>query len=155
MQLESSVFAMCVVQLKPQLELLLGLPPNSLMKEIQLTQNLLSLFIDYQIPSDLLTYDGDATASSSEKVNVVKHHVSSVLDMISQLKEKELKDAEQAADMRFETTSLPDQAVDAPLARSQGLMLTGNVGRRSHSVRKYKCAVNTRPEQMFLKMSKA
>jgi hypothetical protein len=45
MQLESSVFAVCVVQLKPQLEALLGLSDDALTKEIKLTQDLLSLFI--------------------------------------------------------------------------------------------------------------
>ena len=59
MQLESSVFGVCVIQLRPQLEALLGLPRGALTKEIRLTQDLLSLFIEYQIPSDLLTFDGE------------------------------------------------------------------------------------------------
>eukprot|EP01046_Picozoa_sp_COSAG06_P028007 COSAG06_NODE_2501_length_6754_cov_6.727122_6_plen_89_part_00 len=54
MQLESSVFGICVIQLKPQLEALLGLPEDALTKEVRLTQDLLSLFIDYQIPSCVL-----------------------------------------------------------------------------------------------------
>ena len=47
---------------------MLNLPPESLTKEIQLTQKLLDLFITYQIPSDLLSYDGDATANGTAKV---------------------------------------------------------------------------------------
>jgi hypothetical protein len=78
MQLESSVFAVCVIQLKPQLEALLGLDNDALTKEIKLTQDLLSLFIDYQIPSDLLTFDGAPTATSDEKVTAVKGHVAEV-----------------------------------------------------------------------------
>src|SRR6185312_2609756 len=58
MQLESTLFGVCVIQIKPQLEKLLRLPDDSLTKEMKLTQELLSLFIDYQIPSDLLSYDG-------------------------------------------------------------------------------------------------
>jgi hypothetical protein len=63
------------VQIKPQLEKLLNLKDDSLTKglekgkkilffidllcvEIRLTQSLLKLFIEYQIPSDLLTYSG-------------------------------------------------------------------------------------------------
>ena len=38
-----------VAQLKPQLERLLNLPPDSLTKQIALTQRLLELFIDYQV----------------------------------------------------------------------------------------------------------
>eukprot|EP00808_Paulinella_micropora_P032035 g33071.t1 len=50
MQLSSSVFGLCVVQIKPQLELLLQLDADSLTKEIALTQLLLDLFLNYQIP---------------------------------------------------------------------------------------------------------
>jgi hypothetical protein len=49
MQLESTLFACCVVQIKPQLEQLLCLPPGALTKEIALTQQLIELFIDYQV----------------------------------------------------------------------------------------------------------
>jgi hypothetical protein len=49
MQLESTLFAVCVVQIKPQLERLLCLPPGALTKEIQLTQQLMELFIEYQV----------------------------------------------------------------------------------------------------------
>ena len=52
---------MCIIQLKPQLEKLLNLPDDSLTKEIKLTQDLMEMFITYQIPSDLLSYDGDNT----------------------------------------------------------------------------------------------
>eukprot|EP00961_Rhodomonas_salina_P032283 435351-Rhodomonas_salina.1 len=55
MQLESTLFAVCVVQIKPLLERVLNLPPESLSKEIKLTQDLTELFIKYQIPADLLT----------------------------------------------------------------------------------------------------
>ena len=47
-----------VVELKPQLERLLNLPPDSLAKEIRLTEDLLALFVTHQIPSDLLSFDG-------------------------------------------------------------------------------------------------
>lgn len=56
MQLASTLFGVCVVQIKPQLEKLLNLPDDSLTKEIRLTQDLMDLFIKYQIPSDLISY---------------------------------------------------------------------------------------------------
>merc|ERR1712038_472602 len=102
MKLSSSVFGICVVQLKPQLEMLLGLPEKSLTKEIRLTQSLLSLFIDYQIPSDLLSYDGDNTIDTAAKVDVVKGHVKNVLDMVSDIKKRDLEGARMEADMAFE-----------------------------------------------------
>ena len=42
-------------QMKAQLERLLRLPPESLTKEIRLTQDLTELFLHCQIPADLLT----------------------------------------------------------------------------------------------------
>jgi hypothetical protein len=105
MKLSSSVFGVCVVQLKPQLEILLGLPEKSLTKEIRLTQDLLSLFIDYQIPSDLLSDDGADDLDSSENVTIVKQHVKNVQDMIDTLKERDLKEARMEADMAFEQYS--------------------------------------------------
>lgn len=57
MQLESTLFGVVVIQIKPALERVLNLPQNSLTKEIKLSQDLLNLFITYNIPSDLLSYD--------------------------------------------------------------------------------------------------
>src|SRR3990167_4431656 len=58
MQLASTLFGVCVLQIKPQLEKLLKLPSDGLTKEIRLTQDLLELFIKYQIPSDMLSFGG-------------------------------------------------------------------------------------------------
>jgi len=99
MQLESSVFGVCVIQLKPQLEDLLNLPQGALTKEIQLTQDLLSLFIDYQIPSDLLSYDGPEDADKATKLGIVKEYAKSVLDVIKGEKDKQLEEAKKRAEM--------------------------------------------------------
>lgn len=85
MQLSSSVFGVCVIQLKPQLEDILHLPQGALTKEIQLTQDLLTLFIDYQIPPDLLAYDGPEDTDRGTKVNMVKDCIQSVLGAVERL----------------------------------------------------------------------
>ena len=100
MQLESSVFGICVIQLKPQLEKLLGLPVGALTKEIKLTQDLMSLFVDYQIPSDLLSFGGDDAASMEGKLEAVKGHVKAVMDVISAAKENQIMEEERKAEMR-------------------------------------------------------
>lgn len=102
MQLESSVFAVAVIQLKPQLEKVLGLPDGALTKEIQLTQDLMSLFVDYQIPTDLMSFDGTEEASVSAKLAAVRDHVKGVIDVIDKTKEKQLVEEERKADMRAE-----------------------------------------------------
>lgn len=90
MQLEGTVFAVAFIQLKPQLERLLNLPPGSLLKEIQLSQDLQELFIGRQIPSDLLTYDGPDDLSRAEKIAAVKTHVKAIKDMIQEAKMAEI-----------------------------------------------------------------
>jgi hypothetical protein len=97
MQLESTLFGVCVIQIKPQLERVLNLPPDSLTKEIRLAQDLMELFITYQIPSDLVSYDGESACSVSEKVNRVKGHVSAIRDMINGSKEREIAEKRQEA----------------------------------------------------------
>ena len=90
MQLASTLFGVVVIQIKPQLEKLLNIPEDSLTKEIQLTEDLMELFIEYQIPSDLLSYDGDANRSVSAKVDEVKNHVVNIQKMIEKTKNKQL-----------------------------------------------------------------
>ncbi|KAJ1427659.1 hypothetical protein B484DRAFT_397165 [Ochromonadaceae sp. CCMP2298] len=98
MQLESTLFAVCVVQIKPQLERVLRLSPDSLTKEIKLTQDLMQLFIKYQIPSDLLAFDDfqvggggeGAGASVSERLTAVKANVAAIHGMLEQAKRDEV-----------------------------------------------------------------
>lgn len=96
MQLASTLFGFAVLQIKPQLEKLLKLPLDSLTKEIRLTQDLLELFMKYQIPSDLLSYDGDKSAATSLQVADVKKNVKAMQDMIEETKQKELQEQQQS-----------------------------------------------------------
>ena len=57
MQLESTLLGICVVQIKPALERVLNLTDDSLTKELVLTQDLLKLFVDYQVPADQMRYN--------------------------------------------------------------------------------------------------
>jgi hypothetical protein len=109
MQLESTLFGILVIQIKPQLEKVLNLSSDMLTKEIKLTQQLTELFIKYQIPSDLLSYDtqrvveqsssssgsSGAVVSSrsggSVRLNSVKDNVKAMGDMIKAAKEEELE----------------------------------------------------------------
>merc|ERR1719163_649618 len=86
MQLEGSCFGILILQLKPQLEKLLRLPAGALTKEIALTEKLLELFIEYQIPSDLLAYDGPSDAPVSEKLKAVTNHVQAIYDTLGEAK---------------------------------------------------------------------
>merc|ERR1711970_433725 len=98
MQLESTLFGILVIQIKPQLERVLNLPDDGLTKEIKLTQELMTLFIKYQIPSDLLAFDPNNTAaadgeaaekSATEKLAAVKGHVKAMYDMIGEAQKEE------------------------------------------------------------------
>ena len=91
MQLEGSVFGVLILQLKPQLEKLLRLQAGSLTKEIALTEKLLELFIEYQIPSDLLAFDGPLEAAASEKLAAVRGHVQAIYDTLDEAKKAEVE----------------------------------------------------------------
>jgi len=103
MQLESTLFAVCIVQIKPAMENLLNLTRGGLTKEIKLTQELMELFIDYQIPSDLISFDadadaaGDQNASAQTRLRAVKKHVKDIRKMIDESKQEELKKVEEEA----------------------------------------------------------
>jgi hypothetical protein len=112
MQLESSVFGLCIIQLKPQLEKLLNLPDGALTKEIQLTQDLYSLFIDYQIPSDLLSFESAPDSKSNEKLASVRDNVKAVLKVIDKAKEEQLREEKQKAEKyktRYGPTSIQSE----------------------------------------------
>lgn len=124
MQLESSVLGICVIQLKPQLEAVLNLPPDSLTKEIRLTQDILSLFIDYQIPPDLISSDLGEDTTVKAKLDRVKMNVNVIHSLIDDAKKKELEDAKRKAEFEnprifkaesvFETASMMmDSMADA------------------------------------------
>jgi hypothetical protein len=101
MQLESTLFGVCVIQIKPQLEKLLKLPQDSLTKEIQLSQDLLNLFIKYQIPSDLVSYDGPEGEEKDKKTALVKEYVTRMQNMIEGSKKNELEEAKKQQEMRM------------------------------------------------------
>jgi len=80
MQLESTLFALLVVQIKPQLEQLLNLPDDALTKEIKLTDSLMNLFLEFNVPSDLLSFnaenDADEADADSDSADDDDSHVS-------------------------------------------------------------------------------
>jgi len=90
MQLEGSVFGLLVLQLKPQLEKVLHLPTGALTKEIALTEKLIECFVEYQIPSDLHAFDGQAEAPAAEKLAAVKAHVQAIMDTLDEAKQEEV-----------------------------------------------------------------
>ena len=71
---------------------------GALTKEIKLTQQLLTLFIEHQIPSDLLSYGGgDAAAPEALKLDAVRGHVAAIMAMIEEAKQAELQQRRQEA----------------------------------------------------------
>jgi hypothetical protein len=66
----------------------------------------MELFIEYQIPSDLLSYEGASDVAVSEKVEVVRSQVRSVKSMIDSAKEKELENAKKEAQMAKQREAL-------------------------------------------------
>lgn len=114
MQLESTLFGVCVIQIKPQLEKLLKLPPDSLTKEIKLTQELLGLFTEFQIPSDLLSYDGEPDAPAAEKLARVAEYTRRMQEMIELSKKRELEAEREREAMRLAEANRTAVALAGP-----------------------------------------
>jgi hypothetical protein len=94
MQLESTLFGVLVLQIKPQLEMVLKLSTDILTKEIRLTQDIMEMFIKYQIPSDLLSFDEVSQPRNTPtcRLNAVKEHIEGMRSMISASKSQELEE---------------------------------------------------------------
>jgi hypothetical protein len=121
MQLESTLFAVCIIQIKPQLEKLLKLPPDSLTKEIRMTEDLLDLFIQYQIPSDLLSYDGPAEATTDEKLTRVKDYIARMHDMIERSKQREIEEEREREALRLAQQNRTPMPPSAPYGGPPGM----------------------------------
>jgi uncharacterized protein (DUF1499 family) len=107
MQLESNTFAVVVVQIKPQLERVLDLENGALTKEIKLNQDIMKLLLEYQIPTDLLKFEGEATLSGSEKVQKVRESVQMVLSMIEDSKKEEADERKRVAELKNLEANVP------------------------------------------------
>ncbi len=115
MQLESTLFAVCIVQIKPQLEKVLNLHADSLMKEIKLTQDLMKLFIDYQISSDLLSFEGSNVTNTIDRIDAVKGHVAAMNTMIDEKKNEEVTEITRQRDYdgaAWKNKSKPEEVVE-------------------------------------------
>ena len=123
MQLSSTLFGVCAIQIKPQLEKVLNLSEDSLIKEIELTQDLMKLFIEYQIPSDLLSFGGGTEATKEERLESVKRNVKSVQLTLQLAKNKELLDALDESEKR-EMDSISTRADTSTVSASFGRMIS-------------------------------
>ena len=92
MQLNSTLFGVVIIQIKPQLERVLNLPFDSLTKEIKLTQELMELFIEYQIPPDLLSFSSTEDQGMMP-LEAVKVHVKEIMSILEESKEDEIQQA--------------------------------------------------------------
>jgi len=100
MQLSSTLFGVCIVQIKPHLERLLKIPFDGLLKEIQLTQDLLSMLIEYQIPGDLLSFQGPPDATLEVRLAQVKSNVQKIKNIIAVEKAEEVRQREKEEKLR-------------------------------------------------------
>merc|ERR1719336_3176366 len=119
MQLESTLFGVLIIQIKPQLERVLNLPHDSLTKEIKMTQELMQLFIRYQIPSDLLSYDpenlqaadeeddieivGESAEPQKRPVDVVREHMAALQAVIGNMKGEQIQERTMQAQYAYDS----------------------------------------------------
>ena len=98
MQLSHTLFGVCVLEIRPQLEKVLNLPAGALTKQIALQQQLAELFITHHIPPDLLCYSElGGQASAAAKTAAVQAHADRVEAYIAEARRAELAEAEEKA----------------------------------------------------------
>eukprot|EP01083_Nonionella_stella_P168058 566289_1 len=70
---------------------------------MKLTQDLMELFVEYQIPSDMLSYNGfDQDVAVADKISNVRDNVKGVIDVINAEKEKQLNAEAKRTEMAVE-----------------------------------------------------
>lgn len=121
-QLSATLFGVCVVHIKPQLERVLGLPEGALVKHVKLTQDAMRLFTEYNIPSDLLSFTGDSTTPVEQQVAFVREQVSVMVEMLDKAKAEQLRQKQQEREMfrsqhsiRMYVKSLTGKLINAEL----------------------------------------
>jgi hypothetical protein len=82
-QLQSTLFCVALVQVKPQLEELLGLKPEQLTREIALTQHVMELLVNYHVPVDVLRFAGAPDADGSTRLADVKGNVQTLRALVT------------------------------------------------------------------------
>jgi len=96
MQLEGSLFVVGTIPIQPQLEKVLNLPECSLSKRFELQEQIIGLFVDHQIPGDILRFDGETDLSTEDKIQQVSYNVHTILELVaSEVKQEEEQKQEQ------------------------------------------------------------
>jgi hypothetical protein len=133
MQLEGTLLGVLVLPIKPQLEVVLKLPSDILTKEIRLTQDLMELFIKYQIPSDLLSFDEKLSngQSPTARLAAVKEHVKNMLTVINESKVIEMKDKVREDAYNNPGGHFAEDDVDGSMEHTKYLMPIKMIGRPS------------------------
>jgi hypothetical protein len=71
MQLAGTLFSILTLQIRPQIEKILKLPPDSLYQNIKLSDDIIEIILKYQISSDLLAYQGWEFGTTEHKLQLV------------------------------------------------------------------------------------
>ena len=92
--LSTNLFCICIIPIRSQLEKLLKIPSRCLIKEILLAQSILDLFIEYQIPSDLFSFDTNLDLENNHTIIIdnIKENVHKIEKIIENIKNKEIEE---------------------------------------------------------------
>lgn len=135
MQLSSSLFGLLIVEIEPNVEQVLNLDPGSLVKEIDMTDRLVDLFVDHSISTDLLKFDGPNDATN--KLTAVKDRLSAVKAVFDKASDDDLLEEQRKAQFRKhqqdEEETWEFQAHSAPFQSENIVNLNGRRRLRSQA----------------------
>jgi serine/threonine protein kinase len=93
MQLESTLFGILTIPIKPQLEKVLNLRSGDLAKEFRLAEDAQHLLLEYQVPTGMLSAEDSG-------VETVRESVRSTETFINEMKEAELRSRQMETEFR-------------------------------------------------------
>eukprot|EP01060_Flectonema_neradi_P001170 TRINITY_DN1069_c1_g1_i6.p1 TRINITY_DN1069_c1_g1~~TRINITY_DN1069_c1_g1_i6.p1 ORF type:complete len:944 (+),score=222.58 TRINITY_DN1069_c1_g1_i6:428-3259(+) len=90
MQLDGTLFSIAIIQIKPQMEVVLNLPEGSLAKEVELSEKLLKMMTTDGLSSDLLS----ASKSCSDPLLDVRRNIDRIDGLLQQERDEILREQE-------------------------------------------------------------
>ena len=122
MQLDGTLFSIAIIQIKPQIEVVLNLPEGTLSKETELSEKLLKMMVTDGLSSDLLS----ATKSSSDPLEEVRTNISRIDGLIQKERDEELREQERLRQLEEVKRKIAEEARAEEAKRIQRFTLQSN-----------------------------
>eukprot|EP01060_Flectonema_neradi_P001168 TRINITY_DN1069_c1_g1_i12.p1 TRINITY_DN1069_c1_g1~~TRINITY_DN1069_c1_g1_i12.p1 ORF type:complete len:699 (+),score=160.51 TRINITY_DN1069_c1_g1_i12:428-2524(+) len=115
MQLDGTLFSIAIIQIKPQMEVVLNLPEGSLAKEVELSEKLLKMMTTDGLSSDLLS----ASKSCSDPLLDVRRNIDRIDGLLQQERDEILREQERLRRIEEEKKRQEQKRLEAERRRKE------------------------------------